>query len=94
MEKKQGKTHKLVTLFVATALVAATGCSNSAANLNCVDQNNDGYCDNGSGSTSSSGYYRGGSSSGKSGTVSGSSGISQGSSSHGGIGSSSGSSSG
>lgn len=88
MEIKQGKTHKMVTLFVASALVAATGCSNTAANSNCVDQNNDGYCDNGGGSSSSNGYYRG--SSGKSGTVSGSSGISQGSSSYGGIGSSNG----
>lgn len=92
MEKKQGKTHKMVTLFVATALVVGTGCSNTAANSNCIDQNGDGYCDNGGGSSSSSGYYRG--SSGTSGTVSGSSGISKGSSSHGGIGSSSSSSSG
>ncbi|WP_028550372.1 hypothetical protein [Paenibacillus sp. UNC451MF] len=89
--KKNGRTHKLVTLFVAASLIAATGCSNTSANSNCVDQNNDGYCDNGSGSGSTSrGYYGG--SSGKSVTSDGSS-ISQGSSSHGGIGSSGSSSS-
>jgi len=91
LEKRQGKTNKLVTLFVATALVAATGCSNTAANSNCIDQNRDGYCDNGGGGGGSSGAYYGGSS-GTSGKSS-SSGIST-SSSHSGIGSSSGSSSG
>ncbi|NOU95195.1 hypothetical protein GC093_18490 [Paenibacillus sp. LMG 31456] len=97
-QKKVGKTHHIVTLFVAAALVAAPGCSNTPANSNCVDQNNDGYCDNGSGSSSSRYYGSSGTSGGAASSTSstpsdGSSGISKGSSAHGGIGSSGGSSS-
>ncbi|NHN33415.1 hypothetical protein [Paenibacillus agricola] len=93
--KKQSQSYKLVTLFVAAALVAAPGCTNRAANSNCVDANQDGYCDNGSGSRSS--YFYGGGNSGV-GTNNGSTndsspGISKGSTPHGGVGSSSGSSS-
>ncbi|UUZ85843.1 hypothetical protein LJK88_21695 [Paenibacillus sp. P26] len=87
-QHKNGRTRRISSLFVATALViGGSGCSNSN---DCVDQNRDGYCDN-SGGGSSGSYYRGSSGgSGKS-TVGSSSGISQGS--HGGIGSSGSSSS-
>ncbi|CAG7603640.1 hypothetical protein PAESOLCIP111_00617 [Paenibacillus solanacearum] len=75
--------RKAVKLFLASALIlgSSAGCS---SNKDCVDQNQDGYCDNGSGrSGSSAGYYGSGGGSSKSGS---SSGVSSGS--HGGIGSS------
>ncbi|UQZ87275.1 hypothetical protein SK3146_06572 [Paenibacillus konkukensis] len=84
--QKQGNTRKMLALFLSAALAAATGCSNTA-NSNCVDRNGDGYCDNGSGGSSSRAFFGGGGS-GKSGTSEGSSSISDGSSTHGGIGSS------
>lgn len=41
--EKRGRTKKLLSLFMATALVTATaGCSSDDR---CYDQNNDGYCD-------------------------------------------------
>jgi hypothetical protein len=82
-------TGRVVKLFVASALLlsGAAGCSNKQ---DCIDQNRDGYCDNGSGGSGGarSGYYGSSGGSSKSGT---SSGISPGS--HGGIGSSGSSSS-
>ncbi|WP_159887051.1 hypothetical protein [Paenibacillus puerhi] len=55
--KGSGRTHRMLSLFVATALVAAgtAGCSDNK----CVDRNKDGYCDDGGGGRS--GYYGGGS---------------------------------
>ncbi|TVY08815.1 hypothetical protein FPZ49_17070 [Paenibacillus cremeus] len=87
--KRTLSTPKMLKLFVAsTLLLGATGCSGSQSN--CVDQNNDGYCDNGSGSSSGGrAYFNSSGSSGKSGTSTG--GISSGS--HGGLGSSGSSSS-
>lgn len=56
MEGFNDRSRKIVSLFVATALVLGPGCQNSSSN--CVDRNNDGYCDEGgSGSGGSSGYY-------------------------------------
>ncbi|PZE22504.1 hypothetical protein [Paenibacillus xerothermodurans] len=97
-QKKHITTNKVVSLFVATALIVAPGCSSKQANTDCVDANQDGYCDNsGSGSSSSSyRYYGGGSSISNAKPSSGSfdsSGISRGSAPHGGIGSGSKSSS-
>ncbi|CAG7623090.1 hypothetical protein ACFQI7_04605 [Paenibacillus allorhizosphaerae] len=76
-------TRKAVKLFLASTLIlgSAAGCS---SNKDCIDQNQDGYCDNGGGrSGSGSGYYGSGGGSSKSGS---STGVSSGS--HGGIGSS------
>jgi hypothetical protein len=90
------KTGKMLSLFLASAMLITTGagCSNRSS---CVDQNQDGYCDNGSGSSGgSSSYYRG-----RGGTIGGndgstprsSGGITSGSAAKGGIGSSGSSSS-
>lgn len=99
-----GKTRALVTLFLSAALVVGTaGCGNSSSNRDCRDDNQDGYCDDGSGGRSM--YYYGGSggssartgsgtvTDGGSSSVSGKSSNGVSSGSHGGIGSSSGSSS-
>ncbi|MEK8131979.1 hypothetical protein WMW72_29130 [Paenibacillus filicis] len=59
-QSKSGtRTKRLLSLFVASALVAAgtAGCADN----NCIDRNQDGYCDNGGGGRSGT-YYGGGSS--------------------------------
>ncbi|MBU7319537.1 hypothetical protein ACEU3E_34225 [Paenibacillus oleatilyticus] len=78
-QQKSSRTRKLVALFVASTLVlgGTAGCSDSK----CTDRNGDGYCDDGSGGSSSGGRYYGGSgSSGSSykGSSGSSSGISKG----------------
>ncbi|WP_141333701.1 MULTISPECIES: hypothetical protein [unclassified Paenibacillus] len=72
----KSRTRKVVSLFVASALVigGAAGCS---SNGSCTDRNQDGYCDDGSGGHSS-GYYGGSSGKVKSGTSGATSGISKG----------------
>lgn len=53
---KRGQTKKLLSLFMATALVTATaGCSSDDK---CYDQDNDGYCDD-DGSAHSGSYTSG-----------------------------------
>lgn len=58
MNQPKSRTRKVVSLFVASALVlgSTAGCANNGS---CTDRNQDGYCDDGSGGYSS---YRGGSS--------------------------------
>lgn len=101
---ESGKTRKLVSLFVAAALIAAPGCGSRQASAgDCWDKNDDGYCDDdgsrAGGGGGSSYYYVNGSKvyprsgvSKSDGSYKASSGISSGVS-KGGIGSSSGSSS-
>lgn len=102
MDRESGKTRKLVSLFVAAALVIAPGCGSRQVSAGeCWDRNNDGYCDDdgsyvGGGSyhvvNGSRVYSRSGVTKSDSSSYKASSGISSGTS-KGGIGSSSGSSS-
>ncbi|MFT9849226.1 hypothetical protein [Aneurinibacillus sp. REN35] len=79
---KKSRAKKVMSLFMATALVTATaGCSSSDE---CYDNDNDGYCDD-DGSAHSGSYVRG--SSGQK-LFQKKTGISSGSKSKGGIGSS------
>ncbi|TNJ62860.1 hypothetical protein FE784_28600 [Paenibacillus hemerocallicola] len=97
---ESGKTRKLVSLFVAAALVAAPGCGSRQVSAGeCWDKNNDGYCDDDGSSVGGSYHYVNGSRvyarsgvSKSDGSYKASSGVSTGVS-KGGIGSSSGSSS-
>lgn len=59
LEQKNGKTRKLVSLFVAAALVVAPGCGSSrqASAGECWDDNNDGRCDDDGSYVSGNGYY-------------------------------------
>ncbi|MCZ8520178.1 MULTISPECIES: hypothetical protein [Paenibacillus] len=81
MEQHKGsRTHRMVKLFVASTLVlgGAAGCSNSR---DCVDNNRDGYCDDGgSGGSSGTSHYYGssGGSKASNSTSGSSSGISKG----------------
>lgn len=54
------RTGRLFSLFMATSLMLATGCAPNQQQ-DCVDQNQDGYCDRGGGYSS---YYHGFSSGG------------------------------
>lgn len=101
MGEENGKTRKLVSLFVAAALIAAPGCGGSRVSSGeCWDRNNDGYCDDDGSAAGGSYHYvngsrvysRSGVTQSDSGTYKPSSGVSTGVS-KGGIGSSSGSSS-
>jgi hypothetical protein len=65
----QGRTARMLSLFAIAALTASAGCSplqqtisssNSLAQDECYDENNDGYCDDdGSRAGSYYGYYGG-----------------------------------
>ncbi|GAA3410209.1 hypothetical protein ACFFNY_22305 [Paenibacillus hodogayensis] len=103
MDGENGKARKLVSLFVAAALIAAPGCGSSrtVSARDCWDRNNDGYCDDDGSSVGGGSYHyvngsrvytrSGVSDSSHESSYKSSSGISTGS--KGGIGSSSGSSS-
>ncbi|MEF3305277.1 hypothetical protein [Paenibacillus sp. GYB003] len=102
MDWENGKTRKLVSLFVASALVVAPGCGSRQVSAGeCWDRNNDGYCDDDGSSVGSSYHYvngsrvytRSGVKSSDGSSYKASSGVSTGTASKGGIGSSSGSSS-
>src|SRR5690606_24245185 len=57
MEEENGKTRKLVSLFVAAELVVAPGCGSRQTSAECWDDNNDGYCDDDGVYVGGSGYH-------------------------------------
>jgi len=59
MEGFHNRSRKIVSLFVATALVLASGCQNSPGSRDCIDRNNDGYCDDGGGGAGGASRYYG-----------------------------------